>query len=254
MCYSLGITAVDPVGMDLLFERFLSDERSEWPDIDLDLPSGAPRAKGIQHVFDKYGTHGAAMTAVVITYRTRMAVREMGKVLGVAPDAIDRLARAISKLEHRESFHELEQRESLHEPEQRENLDELEQLIELGSVIIVAPDYIMGDEKELVSIWFQDSLKFDPGPSWAAVEEPILAIFGETDWFAPTEQNEPLLREILTNSGHKNYQIQIFPGTNHFFQPAETGSIGEIGTNPREFVPGFLELMSDWIHVQVGGE
>ena len=54
------------------------------------------------------------MTAVVITYRTRMAVREMGKVLGVAPDAIDRLARAIStKLEHRESFHELEQRESL---------------------------------------------------------------------------------------------------------------------------------------------
>jgi len=107
VCYALGITAVDPVGMDLLFERFLSEERGEWPDIDLDLPSGAPREKVIQYVFDKYGKNGAAMTAVVITYRTRMAVREMGKVLGVAPDAIDRLARTISRLEHRESLDEL---------------------------------------------------------------------------------------------------------------------------------------------------
>jgi error-prone DNA polymerase len=108
VCYSLGITAVDPVGMDLLFERFLSEERGEWPDIDLDLPSGEPREKVIQYVFDKYGARGAAMTAVVITYRTRMAVREMGKVLGVAPDAIDRLARTISRLEHRENLDELE--------------------------------------------------------------------------------------------------------------------------------------------------
>jgi len=108
VCYALGITAVDPVGMDLLFERFLSEERGEWPDIDLDLPSGDPREKVIQYVFDKYGEHGAAMTAVVITYRTRMAVREMGKALGIAPDAIDRLARTISRLEHRESLDELE--------------------------------------------------------------------------------------------------------------------------------------------------
>jgi len=108
VCYALGITAVDPVGMDLLFERFLSEERGEWPDIDIDLPSGEPREKVIQYVFEKYGTHGAAMTAVVITYRTRMAVREMGKVLGLAPDAIDRLARTIARLEHRESLDELE--------------------------------------------------------------------------------------------------------------------------------------------------
>ncbi|MCI0851431.1 MAG: alpha/beta fold hydrolase [Chloroflexi bacterium] len=134
-----------------------------------------------------------------------------------------------------------------------ENLEELEQLIELGSVIIIAPDYIMADEKELVTIWFQDFLKYDPGPSWAAVEEPILAIFGEKDWIVPTEQNEPLLREILTNSGHTNHHIQILPGANHFFQPAETGSIGEIGTNPREFIPGFLDLISSWINDQVGG-
>jgi len=130
VCYALGITAVDPVGMDLLFERFLSEERGEWPDIDLDLPSGEPREKVIQYVFDKYGEHGAAMTAVVITYRTRMAVREMGKVLGVAPDAIDRLARTISRLEHRESFHE---------PGLRENLDELASLLEQAGVDPRAP-------------------------------------------------------------------------------------------------------------------
>jgi error-prone DNA polymerase len=107
VCYSLGITAVDPIAMDLLFERFLSEERGEWPDIDLDLPSGDQRERVIQYVFEKYGAHGAAMTAVVITYRTRMAVREMGKVLGMEPEAIDRLARAISGLAHREDRDEL---------------------------------------------------------------------------------------------------------------------------------------------------
>ena len=79
VCYSLGITAVDPVGMDLLFERFLSEERGEWPDIDLDLPSGDRREQVIQHVYEKYGRLGAAMTANVITYRGRSAAREVGK-------------------------------------------------------------------------------------------------------------------------------------------------------------------------------
>jgi error-prone DNA polymerase len=102
VCYALGITAVDPVAMGLLFERFLSEERGEWPDIDIDLPSGDQREKAIQYVFDKYGEHGAAMTAVVITYKTRLAVREMGKVLGMGDDAIDRLAKLISSLEHRD--------------------------------------------------------------------------------------------------------------------------------------------------------
>ena len=96
VCYALGITAVDPVGMELLFERFLSEERGEWPDIDLDLPSGDQRERVIQYVFQKYGRHGAAMTANVITYRARMAVREMGKVLGLANDAIDRLSKLLA--------------------------------------------------------------------------------------------------------------------------------------------------------------
>ncbi len=83
VCYSLGITAVDPVGMDLLFERFLSEERGEWPDIDLDLPSGDQRERVIQYVYERYGQLGAAMTANVITYRGRSAAREVGKVLGL---------------------------------------------------------------------------------------------------------------------------------------------------------------------------
>ena len=78
VCYSLGITAVDPVGMELLFERFLSEERGEWPDIDLDLPSGDDREKVIQYLYRRYGERGAAMTANVITYRSRMASLEIG--------------------------------------------------------------------------------------------------------------------------------------------------------------------------------
>jgi error-prone DNA polymerase len=99
VCYSLGITAVDPVGMDLLFERFLSEERGEWPDIDLDLPSGDRRERVIQHVYEKYGRHGAAMTANVITYRGRSAAREVGKVLGFDAPQVDRLAKIMNQFE-----------------------------------------------------------------------------------------------------------------------------------------------------------
>ncbi|MFP6654047.1 MAG: DNA polymerase III subunit alpha, partial [Myxococcota bacterium] len=99
VCYALGITAVDPIRMKLLFERFLSEERGEWPDIDIDFPSGAQREKVIQYVFSKYGESGAAMTANVITYRSKMAVREMGKVLGMAPDAIGRLSKLVARLD-----------------------------------------------------------------------------------------------------------------------------------------------------------
>src|SRR5512144_192555 len=99
VCYSLGITAVDPVGMDLLFERFLSEERGEWPDIDLDLPSGDRRERVIQHVYEKYGRLGAAMTANVITYRGRSAAREVGKALAMREDEIDRLAKVMNNFE-----------------------------------------------------------------------------------------------------------------------------------------------------------
>jgi error-prone DNA polymerase len=100
-CYVLGITAVDPVRMELLFERFLSEERvrtasnaaDRMPDIDLDLPSGDKREEVIQHVYAKYGARGAAMTANVITYRPRMAVRDCGRALGFSEEQLG----AISK-------------------------------------------------------------------------------------------------------------------------------------------------------------
>ena len=99
VCYSLGITAVDPVGMELLFERFLSEERGEWPDIDIDLPSGDRREKVIQHVYTKYGPHGAAMTANVITYRAKSASREIGKVLELPDDVVDNVSRQMRRFE-----------------------------------------------------------------------------------------------------------------------------------------------------------
>ncbi|MCC6863069.1 MAG: error-prone DNA polymerase [Bryobacterales bacterium] len=99
VCYSLGITAVDPVGMELLFERFLSEERGEWPDIDLDLPSGDQRERVIQYVYERYGRLGAAMTANVITYRGRSAAREVGKVLGFDEQTAGRLAGLVRTFE-----------------------------------------------------------------------------------------------------------------------------------------------------------
>jgi error-prone DNA polymerase len=102
VCYSLGITAVDPVGMELLFERFLSEERGEWPDIDLDLPSGDQRERVIQYLYRRYGERGAAMTANVITYRSRMAGREMGKALGFDPETLDKVSAAVSHWEYRD--------------------------------------------------------------------------------------------------------------------------------------------------------
>ena len=99
VCYSLGITAVDPVGMELLFERFLSEERGEWPDIDLDLPSGECREQVIQHVYERYGRLGAGMTANVITYRGRSAAREVGKALSIESERVDRLLKTMHNFE-----------------------------------------------------------------------------------------------------------------------------------------------------------
>jgi error-prone DNA polymerase len=95
VCYCLGITAVDPVRMGLLFERFLSRERAEPPDIDLDIEHER-REEVIQHVYEKYGRSHAAMVCNFIRYRSRSAIREVGKVLGVAETALDRLSKLMS--------------------------------------------------------------------------------------------------------------------------------------------------------------
>jgi error-prone DNA polymerase len=95
VCYCLGISAVDPVRMGLLFERFLSKERAEPPDIDLDIEHER-REEVIQHVFAKYGRDRAAMVANVIRYRAKSAIRDVGKALGLPETGLDRLARIIS--------------------------------------------------------------------------------------------------------------------------------------------------------------
>src|SRR5213592_3150970 len=92
VCYCLGITPVDPVSSHLVFERFLSESRKGWPDIDLDLPSGDRREAVIQEIYRRYGKHGAAMTANVITYRGRSAAREIGKALNFSPTILDRFS------------------------------------------------------------------------------------------------------------------------------------------------------------------
>ena len=92
VCYCLGITPVDPVSNNLVFERFLSESRKGWPDIDLDLPSGDRRESVIQEIYRRYGKHGAAMTANVITYRGKSAAREIGKALNFSPSILDRFS------------------------------------------------------------------------------------------------------------------------------------------------------------------
>src|SRR5271168_2281963 len=108
VCYALGITAVDPVKMDLLFERFLSDKRDDWPDIDLDLPSGDQRERAIQYVYERYGKLGAAMTANVITYRGKSAAREVGKVLSFDAETLARLSSLVGAWEYRDANDSLE--------------------------------------------------------------------------------------------------------------------------------------------------
>jgi error-prone DNA polymerase len=95
VCYCLGVTAVDPVRMELLFERFISKERAEPPDIDLDIQHDR-REEVIQHVYEKYGRDHAAMVANVIRYRSRSALRDVGKALGVSETTLDRLAKCLS--------------------------------------------------------------------------------------------------------------------------------------------------------------
>jgi len=94
VCYCLGITAVDPSRADLLFERFISAERGEPPDIDVDFEHER-REEVIQYIYAKYGRHRAALAATVITWRTRSAIRDVGKALGLSEDAVAALAKTV---------------------------------------------------------------------------------------------------------------------------------------------------------------
>jgi error-prone DNA polymerase len=95
-CFALGVTELDPGRMNLLFERFISRERNEPPDIDIDFEHER-REEVIQYIFDRYGRDRAAMTAVANSYRGRGAVRDVAKALGLPPDQVDRLARTMDR-------------------------------------------------------------------------------------------------------------------------------------------------------------
>ena len=98
VCYCIGVTSVDPSQTDLLFERFVSKERDEAPDIDIDFEHER-REEVLQYIYEKYGRDRAGLTAVVVTYRSRSAMRDVGKAIGLSLDAVDNLAKQV------ETFH-----------------------------------------------------------------------------------------------------------------------------------------------------
>jgi error-prone DNA polymerase len=99
VCYCLGVTAVDPDRIDVLFERFISKERAEAPDIDIDFEHQR-REEVLQYIYEKYGRERSGMTAELITYRPRSAVRDVGKALGLSLDRVDALANVIGHADH----------------------------------------------------------------------------------------------------------------------------------------------------------
>ncbi|MDR3388288.1 MAG: error-prone DNA polymerase [Rudaea sp.] len=105
VCYCLGITAVSPAEGHLLFERFLSDERNEPPDIDVDFEHER-REEVIQHIFDKYGRERAALAATVISYRSKSALRDVGRALGLSDDALDQLSSIFTRVPSGKALHE----------------------------------------------------------------------------------------------------------------------------------------------------
>ena len=94
VCYCLGITEVNPTEIKLLFARFISENRSEPPDIDVDFEHER-REEVIQYIYERYGRHRAAICATVIHYRSRRAIREVGKVMGLTPDVTAALAKTV---------------------------------------------------------------------------------------------------------------------------------------------------------------
>src|SRR6267378_446625 len=140
VCYSLGITAVDPISMELLFEGFLSEERGEWPDIDIDLPSGDEREKVIQYVYQRYGKLGSAMTANVITYRNLMGAREMGKALGLDPETLAKISAAVATWEYKDAHDALDRR--LHDAGLDLNHPRLRKYFELCTAVQDLPRHL----------------------------------------------------------------------------------------------------------------
>ncbi len=143
VCYCLGITAIDPVRMGLLFERFISLERPEPPDIDLDI-AHERREEVIQHVYAKYGRTHAAMVANVIRYRTKSALRDVGKVLGFSETALDRMAKLFS---HYDDLGELPEAFDPHNALHMELVTRSKEILEFPRHLSIHPGgFLLGHE------------------------------------------------------------------------------------------------------------
>jgi error-prone DNA polymerase len=140
VCYALGITEVDPGRMATLFERFVSKERNEPPDIDVDFEHQR-REEVIQYVYAKYGRSRAALAATVICYRPRSAVRDAGKALGLAPDQIERLSKSLAWWDDRARLPERVREAGLGGPNCAES-PVVEQLVELASALQGFPRHL----------------------------------------------------------------------------------------------------------------
>ncbi len=136
VCFCLGVTSVDPDRIDVLFERFISKERGETPDIDVDFEHSR-REEVIQYLYDKYGRKRAAMTAAVISYRPRLAVRDVGKALGLSLDRVVTLVKQVDHLHDRAKL-EARFREVGFPPESRLGT----QLIELVEELLDTPRHL----------------------------------------------------------------------------------------------------------------
>ena len=136
VCYCLGITEVDPARMEVLFERFISRERNEPPDIDVDFEHQR-REEVIQHIYRKYGRSRAALAATVITYRTRSALRDAGKALGLTPAQMDQLARSLAWWDGRRVL-----RERLREAGADPDSPVIQRLIAIINVLVGFPRHL----------------------------------------------------------------------------------------------------------------
>jgi hypothetical protein len=110
----------------------------------------------------------------------------------------------------------------------------------------------MAEVSRVRSPWFRFFLDYDPAPTLGKVQVPVLAIFGEKDLQVPAEVNRRAMAEVFARSGHKDHRIVVLPGANHLYQQANTGSVSEYATLKKEFVPGFLDLLTTWIGEHVG--
>jgi pimeloyl-ACP methyl ester carboxylesterase len=117
----------------------------------------------------------------------------------------------------------------------------------LGDLDALARKQVDANIKRDRSPWFKFFLDYDPAPALAKVTVPVLAIFGERDLQVPTEANRQVMEDVFRRSGHKDHRIVVLPRANHLYQEAKTGSASEYSTLKREFVPGFLDLVTTWI-------